>query len=263
MLKRIISGVVLALISAAVVFAHSYTKIPTIIYFVLCAGIGTFEILHNTGVIKKKYLAVGCALFSAAELTLLILRPAFAYYLAFVYAFAVAVASLVFYKDFSFSAVAAALAFPLAIAIGFTSTYTVFDRYGLAFLLMLLNFSSVCDMFAYFVGVSLGKHKLCEKISPKKTVEGAVGGILGSIAVTLIISLVADISGLNLVMLLIITPFMCAVGMIGDLFASIIKRSVSIKDYGNLIPGHGGILDRFDSILLISPVFLMLLEVLP
>ncbi len=250
------------LISAGVIFAHSYTKWFTILYFVLCAGIGTYEILYNTKLLTRLSLAICCAAFSSAEFVLLAVRPAYAVFLAFIYAFAVAVISLIFYSEFEFSAVSGVLAFPLALSAGFFCTYTVFDSYGLAFLFMLLNFSSVCDMFAYFVGVTCGKHKLCEKISPKKTVEGAVGGIAGSIAVTFLIAYFANITGINLILLLVITPFMCVVGMIGDLFASIIKRSVGIKDYGTIIPGHGGILDRFDSILLISPVFLVMLEVL-
>ena len=132
---------------------------------------------------------------------------------------------------------------------------------GIYYLLLLLNFSSVCDMGAYFVGVTLGKHKLCPKISPKKTVEGAIGGILASLIVTMILSLYFDKT--MWIMLIATIPF-CILGMIGDLFASAIKRAVDIKDYGNLIPGHGGVMDRLDSIIMIVPTMyaLILLSVI-
>ena len=123
---------------------------------------------------------------------------------------------------------------------------------------MLLNFSSICDMGAYFVGVTCGKHKLCPEISPKKTVEGALGGILSSIIISFILTLIFSIN--KAYVLIPLTVLFCIIGMLGDLFASVIKRSVGLKDYGNLIPGHGGILDRFDSILLIAPVLYIFIE---
>lgn len=107
------------------------------------------------------------------------------------------------------------------------------------------------DIFAYFTGYLFGKHKLCPAISPKKTIEGAIGGVAGSVF-------------LSIIFLLIFSPTLLLHGMIigvlgsilaqfGDLTASIIKRKIGIKDYGNLIPGHGGVLDRFDSVLFTAP----------
>ena len=109
-------------------------------------------------------------------------------------------------------------------------------------------------MGAYFVGVTCGKHKLCPNISPKKTVEGAIGGVVSSIVVTVILSLCFSKS---LILPIVLTIPFCILGMVGDLFASAIKRSVNLKDYGNLIPGHGGILDRVDSIIMIAPLLYM------
>ena len=111
----------------------------------------------------------------------------------------------------------------------------------------------VCDMGAYFVGSTKGRHKLCPEISPHKTVEGAVGGIVSSIIVTLILVFAFSFEDKLIATLLLTVPF-CVLGMIGDLFASSIKLTAGIKDYGKLIPGHGGILDRFDSIIMISPL---------
>ncbi len=131
---------------------------------------------------------------------------------------------------------------------------------GIFYLLMLLNFSSVCDIGAYFAGSALGRHKLCPAVSPKKTVEGAVGGVLLSLIMTVVFTLCFSMQSLLLPAFLLTAPF-CVVGMMGDLFASVIKRAAGIKDYSNLIPGHGGILDRVDSILLIAPIFFFVLSI--
>ena len=108
------------------------------------------------------------------------------------------------------------------------------------------------DICAYFAGVTMGKHKLCPKISPKKTWEGAIGGILGSVILSGLFGLF--FAKEFLIHCLVIGFLASIVSMFGDLTASIFKRKMGIKDYGNLIPGHGGILDRFDSVLFTGPV---------
>ena len=114
------------------------------------------------------------------------------------------------------------------------------------------------------MGRKLGKHKLAPTISPKKTIEGSIGGVIFSLAATaLIVVLYNKLGGYNysLVKWLIVTPIFCVVGMIGDLFASAIKRAVGLKDYSNLIPGHGGILDRVDSIIMIAPLLFVCIKI--
>lgn len=161
---------------------------------------------------------------------------------------------LVNHKDMTLGAIGMLSAMPLFIIGAFSCLASVINHdNGLYYLLMLLNFSSICDMGAYFVGVTCGKHKLCPEISPKKTVEGAIGGIASALVFAVVFMLAFGQTD-KLVSTLILTIPLCIVGMMGDLFASSIKRSVGIKDYSNLIPGHGGILDRVDSILLIAPV---------
>ncbi|KNF08850.1 phosphatidate cytidylyltransferase [Gottschalkia purinilytica] len=108
------------------------------------------------------------------------------------------------------------------------------------------------DTFAYFSGVLFGKRKLYPTLSPKKTVEGSIGGIIGSLLVTLIFSIYFKLENIHL--LLILSVIASIMSQIGDLTASRIKRIAGIKDYGNIMPGHGGILDRFDSILFTTPI---------
>lgn len=113
------------------------------------------------------------------------------------------------------------------------------------------------DTFAYFSGVFLGKHKLCPEISPKKTVEGAIGGIIGCGLSFIVYGIILQkYFGLDIsyVKIFVLGMVASVVSMIGDLSASIIKRHFGIKDYGNLIPGHGGILDRCDSLIMVAPV---------
>ncbi len=108
------------------------------------------------------------------------------------------------------------------------------------------------DIFAYFTGVFFGKHKMAPNLSPKKTIEGAIGGLVGS-------SLLAWLFGFIFmrdmaIVCLILGLTGGAAGMAGDLTASAFKRKMGIKDYGKLIPGHGGIMDRFDSVIFVAPV---------
>ena len=115
----------------------------------------------------------------------------------------------------------------------------------------------ITDTFAYFVGVAIGKHKF-SKISPKKSIEGCIGGIVGCIAFFLIYAffLNKNVEGieLNYMLIGILGFFASVVAQIGDFAASSIKRFCEIKDYSEIMPGHGGILDRFDSILIVSPL---------
>lgn len=121
-----------------------------------------------------------------------------------------------------------------------------------------------CDTCAYCVGVLIGKHKMSPKLSPKKSIEGAVGGALGSMLLTLLYTWVfrmqMQIQTREMILLALISGVGALISMVGDLAASAVKRNYEIKDYGKLIPGHGGILDRFDSVIFTAPVIYYLAE---
>ena len=140
------------------------------------------------------------------------------------------------------------------------------------FILLILCFAWGGDTCAYFAGRAFGKHKLCPVVSPKKTVEGAIGGVLGTmvfgVAATLIYSAAADRMeiftqsniGVSMFVVIALLGIVAAVlGIYGDLFASVVKRQCGIKDYGTIFPGHGGILDRFDSVMFIAPFVTMVI----
>jgi phosphatidate cytidylyltransferase len=112
----------------------------------------------------------------------------------------------------------------------------------------------VSDTFAYYSGRFFGKNKLCPEVSPKKTVEGSIGGILGSVIGVTIWWLFAKDVGFSWYHLFFLGIIGGVLSQIGDLSASLIKRYIGVKDYGNIMPGHGGVLDRFDSILFTAPI---------
>lgn len=124
---------------------------------------------------------------------------------------------------------------------------------GIALITMAFGIAYGCDVFAYLGGRTFGKHKLCPSVSPKKTVEGAVSGVFGSVLLSLTVRAVfvhmlnTPMPGIPAAILLALIGSVA--GQVGDLTASLLKRYSGIKDYGKLFPGHGGVMDRFDSVI--------------
>lgn len=162
--------------------------------------------------------------------------------------------------------------------------FTVLYSFGLRFIVYLLAITIFTDIFALVFGMAFGKHKMAPVISPKKTWEGAIGGTVTALVVgTLIISLYSLFSpvfhgesieffngiikedfsvGANIFVSIILTLFLSICSQMGDLVASKLKRAYGIKDYSNIFPGHGGILDRFDSAFFASAIFLLILVII-
>jgi len=126
----------------------------------------------------------------------------------------------------------------------------IFENHLYIWLVYAISFSG--DSVAYLVGSSLGKMKLCPELSPKKTIEGAVGGIVGAVVAALILNLFILKEKPFAIFLIALIASIASI--LGDLVASKIKREFKIKDFGNMLPGHGGIMDRFDSFILVVPV---------
>ena len=147
--------------------------------------------------------------------------------------------------------------------IGLSFNLLVITRnFNIMYIIYLLLITTMTDTFALFTGMLVGKHKLAPLISPKKTIEGAIGGsIMGTIIATAFYTTVIG-TNLPLVFVAFITLLLTMIGQIGDLAFSAIKRYYGQKDFSNLIPGHGGILDRFDSLIFVVLAFVLVLGII-
>ena len=271
MKTRIISGAVMVALMIGVLLIWSVFTPASVIFVAILAAFAAYEALYKTGYNKNISAVLLAAVYSA--------------FMPFVYCGYVnipsAAVTVIFvvlmiavclknHSQISAPVCGFSLALPIGMAYAFSSIAALlnsFDSNGLLYLLLLLNFSSIADCGAYFVGSAIGKHKLAPVLSPKKTVEGSVGGIICSVVFTFAIILIynkvgGSVYGVNVWPFVAVTPVFAVLGMMGDIFFSYIKRQCGIKDYSNLIPGHGGILDRFDSILMIAPVFVIFLQIL-
>ncbi len=252
--------------------------VATAILFALACGIGAYEMLWRTGILKHKRVLVytvvsamatvmwswlrACAVVSEQMLWLLTLAGLFVYFSLLFCELLAAHAKLKF-TDLCV-ALFAGLVYPFLI--GALVRLRAMNG-GNFFILVAFLLSMVADSGAYFVGRACGKHKLAPVISPKKTVEGAIGGIVTNIlAMCLYTFLLHRFFGFTQVNYLYAAIYgvLGALGsIVGDLTLSVVKRQVGIKDYGNLFPGHGGILDRFDSTMIVAPLAELLLLAIP
>ena len=152
-------------------------------------------------------------------------------------------------------------------AIGYSfASFLRIEAMGLhrAWLLLPFILSFACDTFAYIVGCSIGKHKLAPKVSPKKSVEGSIGGLAGNVLCGCLFLLVMNRlfeTSISYGAMVVLALCCGVVAQIGDLSFSLIKREFGIKDYGKLFLAHGGVLDRFDSVLFVAPVIEIILQI--
>ena len=260
MKTRIISGIVIAVVLAAVLIPGGYVLAATLL---AVSFISYFELTRATGVHadnqKVNALEIcGYVSILVHYLQMVIVKDYTYYIFSLMFAFFLTMVCYVlsFPRFSATQAITSFFCFVYA-PVNMSFVYLLRIRpYGI-YLAWIPFIAWVCDTSAYFVGRTFGKHKLVPKLSPKKTVEGAIGGILGSVTVGLIFGYVLYTKEthdtVTIVSLVLITFVGSIIAQLGDLLASGIKRDHNIKDYGNLIPGHGGIMDRFDSVIFVIP----------
>lgn len=261
MVKRIITAAVcLGLLIPTLVFSDTWVFFAVM---TVLAVIGVYELCGCIGIRKQFFLSVPTYLITIAAMVLTFYFRYKAIYLPLIcfvillFMFIEFTASMLSTGNVRFSQAGEAISFTAYIAVGFLCILLLRNLGDTGRYLYLLVFIGAwsTDTGAYFAGVTLGKHKLIPEVSPNKTVEGAIGGVLGCLAGFAIYGGILSAIGnvtvhfLPLMVIGLITP---VISQIGDLIASYIKREQGIKDYGNLFPGHGGVLDRFDSILAVS-----------
>ena len=265
MKQRILTGIVLLLIfTPVIIFSDTYVLV---IAASLCSVMGVYEMLSCTGQIKHLslsipalcYAAAGPVLaktrFATAYGVLLAITLMFLFYLLYVHVF---LSEKINTKD-----IAIVFMSSVYIAVSFTCIILLRNSACYGEYTYLLTFIGACvtDIFAYFGGSLFGKHKLCPKVSPKKTIEGSVCGVVFcSLAFVLYAMLMGYLENItpNYPAVALIGAFISIISQLGDLAASAIKRDYKVKDYGHIFPGHGGILDRFDSILAVAPFLFIL-----
>ena len=176
------------------------------------------------------------------------------------------VLAVTYHRTVSFSDICTLLFTTLYISIGMLHIRMLYNgEFGLAMVFVALIAAFLTDTGAYFTGYFFGKHKLIPEISPKKTVEGAIGGVAICVISMLVYAWILTFFGIkaNLLNIVIIGVIASVISQFGDLSASMIKRGLGIKDYGDIMPGHGGVLDRIDSLLFTAPAIYYLNMILP
>ena len=244
-------------------------KICTAIVGAIVSAIAVYELLYGTGIVKHVRLCVYTALTGAWVTLWCGLGIGYVWLLAgFLVFWALLFMELMLselklpFEKLAVCVVAGAVV-PFFIGALVRLLYAENGRFLVAIPFVLAFMS---DSGAYFVGLAFGKHKLAPVISPKKTVEGLFGGILGAVVGLLIYGLILQVFfkfQVNYWYILLYGLLGSLAGVFGDLSLSAIKRQTGIKDYGNLIPGHGGVLDRFDSMMMVAPLMEALLLLAP
>ena len=265
MLTRILTGCVLVPLLVLILF-FSWTPAYPVAWAIL-AGIGVYEMMRVLGRVRDLLLSIPAYLIAVAlpflfyftDLGTTVFGIAAIVYLLWT------VTLTVFRRGtFPFGEAASVYVASLYIALGFASLcairYTV--AYGAYLCLLCFIGPFVTDTFAYFTGRFFGRHKLIPEVSPKKTVEGSVGGTVFCMIAFAVFGIVMQFGyGLtvNYAMLAVAGLLSALISQIGDLIASLVKREHGVKDYGRIFPGHGGVMDRFDSVLTTAPMLWLLM----
>ena len=256
---RLISGIVLVIIAAFLLVEGS-----TVLYFASLAIslIGLFELYR---VMKIERSAPGFVGYAAVVAYYWIMgnREQYVTFLAIISLMILMTIYVVTFPKYGTEQITVAFFGIFYVGIMFSYLYQVREMPDGKYLVWLILLSSWgCDTCAYCVGMLIGKHKMSPKLSPKKSVEGAVGGVAGAALLTVIYGMIfksaMQIDQTHVWIMAGISAVGALISMVGDLTASAIKRNYEIKDYGKLIPGHGGILDRFDSVIFTAPMIYFL-----
>ncbi|MBQ8859306.1 MAG: phosphatidate cytidylyltransferase [Clostridia bacterium] len=279
MKQRIITGLVLICILVPVLIFSGTVAFPIVAALFCLAAV--YEMLGCLGMRKQWFVSVPayllavvlplCTMFVEgvnSDLTvqtlavrhsamyLLVFAAAFVIYMFFLFA-----AAVFCRRGISFSDVASAFVTTFYIVLAFTAILLLrFGENGQYYYLLCFLGAWVTDIFAYFTGCFFGKHKLIPEVSPKKTIEGSIGGILFCTAAFILFGVIVSGqtgSAPNYLVLGALGFLISVLSQIGDLFASLIKREHGVKDYGKIFPGHGGVMDRFDSVIATAPLLLI------
>ena len=266
MKTRILAAAVL--IPLLLILVLAAPKIVAAIVFGVLMAIGSYELIYRTGLVKHPRLVVYSALMAFGVTMWSYFGAVHAYGVLGVLLFLIVLFSEMMHDHIKVrvamlgECVFAGVIVPYLLSAVIRILAMKVGRY-----MVLLPFAVAClnDAGAYFVGLRFGKHKLAPVVSPNKTIEGVLGGLAASVLGILVYALVLFFLDfrVNFLLAIVYAVLGSGIGVFGDLCFSAIKRQTGIKDYGDLIPGHGGVLDRFDSMMTVAPLIEVLLLVLP
>ena len=270
---RTITAAIILAVAIPILIFSKYIVYPIALALIALAAV--FELLRVIGVHRTWHVCAPAYIISVA-------LPLSAYFItestrvryllcvaAVIFAYMVYLMSIAVFSHgkITFAKIGEVFVSVTYIVVSLSALSTIrYMAHGMFCFLLVFITAWVSDSMAYIVGSLIGKHKLIPEVSPKKTVEGAVGGvisaIIGCLLYGLIIESVTEV-GSNYLSLALIGLTLSVVSQLGDLIASLIKREYGVKDYSNLLPGHGGIMDRFDSVLAVSTPLMVICLVIP
>lgn len=256
MKQRIITGVIAAALFIPFVL---YGNLPFTILVYIIAAVGLYELLKMKAIsiisipgIIGLYMIASLMIPESLSLKLLAFTPYSKLELLMIGVILLLIYSVIVKNHFTFDDVGFILICVLYVGIGFY--YFIETRnVGLQYVIYGLLIVWTTDSGAYFIGRKFGRRKLWPEISPNKTIEGFIGGIIVAVIFACLMQIIYPISS-SIVLLIAVTIVASVFGQMGDLVESAIKRHYSVKDSGKILPGHGGILDRFDSLIFVLPL---------
>lgn len=266
MLTRILTGAALAVFILLPGVLLSHTFILNLICG-LFACIGIYEMIkcfnqQRINILTIPSMTLGLTLpflvrYSSFQGAIFVVMVFVCIYVLYCFSLPVFTNNKLTFEDVSKTAIMS-----IYISVGFASIVMLRDVSGGEYLFILSFIGAwITDIFAYFTGILFGSHKLCPVISPKKTIEGSIGGIVLCTICFVLYGLLLNVcfdASANLFLYAVLGLFASLVSQLGDLIMSAIKRKNNVKDYGTLFPGHGGVLDRFDSVIAVAPVIYLL-----
>ena len=268
MKTRVITAAVL--IPVLLLLLMAAPTVVTAIVWGLLMAIAVYELLYCTGLVRETRLVVYAAVMAFAVVIWSHYSAIHAYALLglMLYSGILFAEMMISHVKITFEKICMCMVAGCVIPflLGSLIRILVMNRIGRYMVLIPFIVAFISDSGAYFAGRFFGRHKLAPVISQHKTVEGAIGGIISAIAAMIIYCLILHLAfGLrvNYLFAVIYGLLGSCAGVFGDLCFSIVKRQTGIKDYGNLIPGHGGVLDRFDSMMMVGPLMEALLILIP
>ena len=265
MKQRLISSFFAIILLVLVVFSNQYVFDVAV---VLISAMGIFEVITALELSQYKIMTSISVLMPLVFMLISYFAWEYAFAAVFLFVAAYLLVMLFDHKRYSFTT--AAMFMMISLMVTFAFIHVSLTRHlsnGILNIFVIFIGSWITDTCAYFTGLAIGKHKLAPSVSPKKTIEGSIGGVVG---VTVILAAYAAVFGnimdsitANVSAAVCIGLICGVISQFGDLCASVIKRENNIKDFGKIMPGHGGVMDRFDSFIFVAPVVYYFLNSFP